>query len=100
MHLDQTHDLLRLLKVMGLPVFGDYSGLGASIVSRAVQKDVMTVDQLGTVAAGATGVMVEAAAAATPKHVMRLDRPFLLLLEDTATHTPLFLASIGDPSKA
>lgn len=29
---------------------------------------------------------------------MTLDRPFLLLLEDTATHTPLFLASIGDPS--
>ena len=98
MQLDQTHDLLAILVSMGLPEGGDYSDLGASLVSRAVQKDVMTLDQLGTVAAGATGVMVEAAAAAQPKHAMTLNRPFLLLLEDTATHTPLFLASIGDPS--
>ena len=26
-------------------------------------------------------------------------RPFLLLLEDTATHTPLFLAQVTDPAR-
>lgn len=55
-HLDQSHDLLALLGPMGLPLAGDYSGLGASVVSRAIQKDVMTVDQLGTAAARSTGV--------------------------------------------
>jgi serine protease inhibitor len=33
-----------------------------------------------------------------PPRRLTFDRPFLLLLEDTGTHTPLFLASIGDPS--
>ena len=30
---------------------------------------------------------------------LRFTRPFLLLLEDTTTHTPLFLALITDPSQ-
>ena len=98
MHLDQTHDLLKTLGAMGLPINGDYSGLGGVHIGRVVQKDVMTVDQLGTVAAAATGVEVEASASAIPTHALSFDRPFLLLLEDVRTHTPLFLASIGDPS--
>jgi serpin B len=98
LHLDQTHDLLATLAGMGLPRNGDFGGLDASIVSRVVQKDVMTVDELGTVAAGATGVAVEASAAATPQHSLVFDRPYLLMLEDTATQTPLFLASVGDPT--
>ena len=100
MHLDQTHDLLGTLAHMGLPATGDYTGLGreATVVSKAVQKDVMTVDELGTVAAGATGIAIATSAAAPPAHHLVLDRPFLLLLEDVATHTPLFLASIGNPT--
>ncbi|MDX6258036.1 MAG: serpin [Frankiales bacterium] len=98
MHLDQTHDLLKTLAGMGLPLDGDYSGLGGSIISQVVQKDVMTVDELGTVAAGATGIAVESSAEAQPERSLSFDRPFLLLLEDVATHTPLFLASVGDPS--
>ncbi|BEP16226.1 hypothetical protein acdb102_45370 [Acidothermaceae bacterium B102] len=58
----------------------------------------MTVDHRGTVAAAATGISGSATAAAPPVHHLTFDRPYLLLLEDTATHTPLFLASIGDPS--
>ncbi|MDX6209221.1 MAG: serpin [Frankiales bacterium] len=98
LHLDQTHDLLKTLGQMGLPLVGDYSGLGGSIISKVVQKDVMTVDELGTVAAGATGIAMESSAEAQPEHSLSFDRPFLLLLEDVATHTPLFLASVGDPS--
>lgn len=97
MHLDQSHELLKTLARMGLPVRGDYRGTGASLISAVVQKDVMSVDELGTVAAGATAV-VAASASAPPRHALTFDRPFLLLLEDTATHTPLFLASVGDPA--
>jgi serpin B len=98
MHLDQTHDLLKTFGEMGLPLIGDYPGLGASRVTGVVQKDVMTVDELGTVAAGATGVVVAGSAESQPDHALSFDRPFLLLLQDVATHTPLFLASVGDPS--
>lgn len=31
--------------------------------------------------------------------MLTFNRPFLLLLEDTATHTPLFLAWITDPTQ-
>jgi serpin B len=99
MHLDQQHDLLAVLTAMGLPSAGDYSGLGGSQVTEVVQKDVMTVDQLGTVAAAATGIAVAASSESPgPAHHLTFDRPFLLLLQDTRTHTPLFLASIGDAS--
>lgn len=98
LHLDQTHDLLGTLGAMGLPLHGDYSGLAGSDIAAVVQKDVMTVDELGTVAAGATGIAVEASAAAQPEHELSFDRPFLLVLEDTATHSPLFLAWVGDPN--
>lgn len=36
---------------------------------------------------------------AGPPMMRTFDRPFLLLLEDTATHTPLFLARITNPSE-
>jgi serpin B len=103
LHLDQTHDLRATLASMGLPITdGDYAGLGSSDVSDVVQKDVLKVDELGTVAAAATGIAMAAASASplTPPHRLTFDRPYLLLLEDTATHTPLFLASIGDPASS
>lgn len=34
-----------------------------------------------------------------PPVMLTFGRPFLLLLEDTATHTPLFLARITNPSQ-
>jgi serine protease inhibitor len=57
----------------------------------------MDVTPEGTTAAAATGVAV---GTALPAHMVSLtfDRPFLLVLEDTATHTPLFLARVTDPS--
>jgi serine protease inhibitor len=82
-----------------LPLVGDYSGLGASDdqISTVVQKVVMKVDRQGTKAAAATGVGVTTLARVGGQTV-RFDRPFLLLLEDTATHTPLFLARVADPT--
>jgi serpin B len=97
--LAQTLPLTRTLAEMGLPLVGDYSGLGASDdqISTVVQKVVMKVDRQGTKAAAATGVGVTTLARVGGQTV-RFDRPFLLLLEDTATHTPLFLARVADPT--
>ena len=98
MHLVQSYDLSTTLAQLGLPGSG-YPGIDrAFTVGKVVQKDVMTVDELGTMAAAATAV-IGTGAVEPPPHRLVFDRPFLLLLEDTATHTPLFLASVGDPSR-
>lgn len=102
MRLSQTWASLQsTLATMGLPLSGDYSGLGAADtqISEIVQRDTMTVDATGTTASAATGVAVGTAERAGPALIVTFNRPFLLLLEDTATHTPLFLAWITDPAQ-
>jgi serpin B len=102
LQLRQTWDSLQTtLAAMGLPLTGDYSGLGPqdSQISEIVQQDTMDVTPAGTTAAAATGVAVGTAMRVGPPVTLTFDRPFLLLLEDTATHTPLFLAWITDPTQ-
>jgi serpin B len=102
LHLSQTWDNLQApLAAMGLPSNGDYTGLGAgdTQISEVVQRDAMDVTPTGTTAAAATGVAVGTAAAAAPPLTLSFTRPFLLLLEDTATHTPLFLAQVTNPAQ-
>ena len=100
MRIEQTHQLLDVLAALGLPVEGDYSGLGRDglYISQVVQKTFLDVDEEGTEAAAATGVVVEESAAPAPRQVVTFDRPFLLLLTDTETRSPLFLAAVQDPS--
>jgi serpin B len=68
-------------------------------ISRVVQKTFLEVDEDGTEAAAATGVAVEAVAGVVETlQVVSFDRPFLFLLTDTATRSPLFLTVVDDPS--
>ncbi len=101
LHLSQSWaHLQETLAAMGLPLSGDYSGLGAgdSQITQIVQKATMDVDQLGTTAAAATGIAIGASGIAGNVVTLNFDRPFLLIVEDTATRTPLFLARIADPT--
>ena len=103
LRLSQTWDNLQTpLAAMGLPLSGDYSGLGPadSRISEIVQRDTMDVTPAGTTAAAATGVAVGTAERVGPAMTLSFDRPFLLLLEDTVTHAPLFLAWITDPAQS
>ncbi len=102
LHLSQTWDNLQTpLAAMGLQRDGDYTGLGAADtqISEIVQHDTMDVTPAGTTAAAATGVAVGTAEPAAPPLTLTFTRPFLLLLEDTATHTPLFLAQVTNPAQ-
>ena len=95
LHLSQTSQLADDLAALGLPLAGDYSGFGTTgSISQIVQKTVLQVDERGTKAAAATGISV-ATAARVP---VTVDRPYLLLVRDTATGAPLFLARISDPT--
>lgn len=101
--LAQQHDLLKPLQALGLPTDGvvDYSGLGPQVdgISTVVQKIVVKVDQRGTEAAAATGIgVLTAARLRGPAHALVLDHPYLLLIQDTRTGTPLFLSRIADPT--
>ncbi len=102
LHLSQTWGNLQApLAAMGLPLNGDYTGLdpGDSQISEVVQQDTMDVTTAGTTAAAATGVAVGSAAVAGPPLTLTFNRPFLLMLEDTATHTPLFVALVTNPAQ-
>jgi serpin B len=88
-----------MLASMGLPLEGDYSGLGAgdSSISQVVQQVVMKVDLAGTRAAAATGVAV-GTALRVGGATLAFDRPFLFMVIDSHTGTPLFLARVTDPT--
>jgi serpin B len=100
MKIEQSHQLLDVLAGMGLPAEGDYSGLGADDlqISQVVQKTFLEVDEAGTEAAAATGVAVGVSGEVAPAAPVTFDRPFLFLLTDTATRSPLFLTVVNDPS--
>jgi Serpin (serine protease inhibitor) len=86
---------------MGLSLSGDHSGLGAgdSQISQVAQKATMDVDQMGTAAAAATGIAIGSSGIAGNIVTINFDRPFLLILEDAATRTPLFLARSPTPPR-
>lgn len=96
--IEQTHSLLDQLRGLGLPAEGDYSALGRDgRITAIVQKTYLAVDEVGTEAAAATGVVV-GESAAPARELITFDRPFLLLLTDTSTRSPLFLGVVNDPS--
>ena len=97
--IEQTHRLLDPLRELGLPVDGDFSGFGEEglVVSEIVQKTYLAVDEDGTVAAAATGGAMTGSAP-LGRELVQFDHPYLLLLTDTATGSPLFIAIVADPS--
>jgi serpin B len=101
LNLSQTLPLTQVLAKLGLPLIGNFSGLGKddNQISEVVQQVVMKVDQKGTKAAAATGIGITTLARVQPPKTVTFNRPFLLLVEDTATHTPLFLTRVADPTQ-
>jgi serpin B len=58
----------------------------------------MTVDEQGTEAAAATAVVAGVVSAPMVDLELTVDRPFLVVLHDVATGTPLFLGRVDDPT--
>jgi serpin B len=96
--IEQTHALVDPLVSLGMPPVGDYPGLGRRdlVLSEAVQKTFIEVDEQGTEAAAATGIGL--AESAGPSEFVTFDRPFLFAVTDTATRSPLFTAVVRDPA--
>ena len=105
-------EMSEVLKTMGMPdAFdsnkADFSGLGISdigdlYISRVLHKTFLSLGEQGTEAGAATVVEIRAEGAiAYPKETKTvfLDRPFVYMIIDTKTCTPIFLGTMMDPSK-
>ena len=96
MSIVQGHKLLEPLTGLGLPVTGPYPAFGGDlVVTQVVQQTFLRVDEEGTEAAAATGAGM---AGSAPLDVVTFDRPFLFLLTDTETRSPLFVTVVNDPA--
>ncbi len=80
----------------------DFSGMSDESIgiSQVVQQAYIAVDEHGTEAAAATGVVGATSAPRPDAHpvTMRLDHPFLFTITDRTTGAPLFLGRVADPT--
>ncbi len=72
-------------------------GLPQMYIGAVVHKAMLEVDEEGTVAAAATGIMGKAASVPALPQEMRVDHPFFCAIRDNGTGTLLFAGVIRDP---
>jgi len=82
----------------------DFSGMTGSrdlFISDAVHKAFVEVNEEGTEAAAATGIVMSLRSAArpAPPKVFRADHPFMFVIRDNATGTILFMGRVAKPGK-
>ena len=101
--LDVAFGLKEPLKSLGMnqafsEAAADFSGMSTERLSVAnvLHKTFLEVDESGTEAATATGVIAVAHSASTPVE-MKVDRPFITAIVDRPTKTLLFLGRIHEP---
>ncbi len=102
-------ELNDVLMAMGMPsAFGHGNGADFSklsddptlCIAEVLHKTYISVDDKGTKASATTGVGVktESAPIEDPKQVF-LDRPFVYMIIDNATHLPIFMGMVTDIGK-
>ena len=99
-------DLATVLAGLGMPLAfdplrADFTGMTTQeplFIKNVIHQANVSVDEQGTEASAATGVVVEAGAAPEGPFVIRLDRPFVFALRDLETGAILFLGQMVDPT--
>lgn len=106
---ESDFELSETLEEMGMPApfalgGADFSGISAEAdrdlyISAVIHKAFVAVDEEGTEAAAATGVVVGITSAPPPPAVsLTIDRPFLFAIQDAETGALLFLGRVLDPT--
>jgi serpin B len=67
------------------------------VIKEVLHKAFVSVDEEGTEAAAATAVIMVEMAAVADATEMRIDRPFIFMIRDTGTNSPLFLGRVMNP---
>lgn len=108
--MDSNFRLSSILAAMGLPLAftagADFSGMNGGkeplFLSEVIHKAYVDVDEEGTEAAAATIAVMTFGVAVTkrpPKLIIfRADHPFLFLIQDSRSHTTLFMGRVENPA--
>jgi serpin B len=102
--LNSKANMTSLLSSLGMGVASspqaDFTGISpqAGNIGLIVHAATLQVDEQGTVASAATGVGISSALEARAPRAVVFDRPYILLVTDTATGEPLFLARVTNPN--
>ncbi|WP_437593141.1 serpin family protein [Sorangium sp. So ce1000] len=98
-------ELSKTLSALGMPLAfdrmkADFSGITRAeplFISQVRHKAFVEVNEEGTEAAAATGVVIATRSAPAPPQVFRADHPFVFLIRDVATGAVLFMGRVTDP---
>ena len=85
------------------PAHADFSAMTSEeqlFISQVVHQAFISVDEHGTEAAAATAVVMDTMSLPAPAVVLTVDRPFLFVIFDVETATPLFIGRVSDPTIA
>jgi serpin B len=93
------------LAALGMPTAfepgkADFSGMNGRMdlfISAAIHKAFVDVNEEGTEAVAATGIIVGVTSLPPPPKVFRADHPFVFLIRDRLTGTILFLGCVVNP---
>jgi len=95
----------KTLASMGMPdafnMSADFSGMDGTknlFISAVIHKAFVAVDEEGTEAAAATGVVISLKAAPRPAPVFRADHPFVFIIRDNVSGSILFFGRVVDPT--
>jgi serpin B len=109
--IETQYSLKKTLSSMGMPTAfsdsADFSGMDGTKnlnISDVVHKAYIEVNEEGTEAAAATGVVMGTGAAAPgtelPIPIFRADHPFIFLIQDNSNGTILFVGRVADPTSS
>nr|WP_260152945.1 serpin family protein [Hoyosella altamirensis] len=95
-----TVQLLEQLRGIGLTNLSELDGITPDfMVSDAIHRATITVDEQGTEAAAVTGVAGVTSLPPEAQVEFRADRPYTFAIMHTPTGAPLFLGGVEDPSQ-
>ncbi len=92
-----TFELKDILAEMGLPLFGDFTGISGDpklFISNILHKAFVAVDEKGTEAAAAAAVVMLKSAAT----VFCADHPFVFIIKDNRSGSILFMGKLVNPA--
>lgn len=95
----------KTLASMGMPdpfsMNADFSGMDGTKmlhISAVIHKAFIAVDEQGTEAAAATGVVISLKSVPRPAPVFRADHPFMFLIRENLSNSVLFFGRVVDPT--
>jgi serpin B len=103
--LTEQFQLNAMLSEMGMPSafdphkadFSGMNGKGDLFISAAIHKAFVEVNEEGTEAAAATGVVVGVTSAPAEPKVFRADHPFVFMIRENRTGSILFMGRVVNP---